>query len=67
MMKTSKTKRFMSTLMKHLKFAIALPFKALVRFYMLIETIFEDGKQKNRRFLRSITYLENKQGFQEFS
>ena len=43
MRKTSITKRLRSMLMKHLKFAMAIPFKVLSA---LICSIFQDGKQK---------------------
>ena len=36
---TSKAKSFNNILMKYLKFAIPIPFKFLVLFYILIETI----------------------------
>ena len=48
---------FISMLMKHLKFVIAIPFKVLVQFYILMETIFEDWKQKYLQLSWNITYL----------
>ena len=44
-----------SMLMKYLNFAIAKPFKVMLQFYILMETMFEDGKQKYLQFLWSIT------------
>ena len=43
--------------MKNLKFVRAIPSKVLVRFYMFIETIFQDGKQKYRQLSRNIRYM----------
>ena len=57
---TSKARSFICMLMKHLKFSIAVPFKVLVLFYILIETIFEDEKQKCPQFSWNITHSGNK-------
>ena len=43
--------------MKHLKFSIAIPFKVLDRFYILTETIFEDGKQTYGHFSRNVIQM----------
>ena len=63
MTKIIKTKRLMSIVMKHLKFANAIPLKVMVRFYMLNETLFEDGGQNNRQISSSITYMIYERGF----
>ena len=54
---TSKPSSFISMLMKYLKVTTAILFKILVRFYILTETIYEDGKQKRLQFSWNNTHL----------
>ena len=48
---TSKARRFISMLMKHLKLVISIPFKLLVTFYILMETIFLGWETKISKIL----------------